>query len=52
MVAFDAEVIINHTLYFHTAILRRNLSYYFMNKSVRHCHPVETDKYIIEKSES
>jgi hypothetical protein len=49
IVLCDAEVIINHALYFRTAFLRRNLSYYFMNKSVRHCHPVETDKNIIEK---
>jgi hypothetical protein len=52
MVLYDAEVIINHALFFHTVILRRTLSYYFMNKCVRHCHPIETDKNIIEKSGS
>ena len=46
---YDAEVIIHLSLYFPTTILRRTLSYYFMNKSVRLCHPVETDKNITEK---
>jgi len=49
MVLYDAEVIIDHLLYFHTTILRRTLSYYFMNKRFRHCHPVETAKNITEK---
>ena len=52
MVLYETEVIINHALYVHTTTLRRTLSYYFMNKSVRHCHPVETDKNEIEKCES